>query len=154
MSPNLFLLRSNSTYDCIMFKCVMNLGQATAIHDNNNKINNQNNDNIYIYYIHINIIYILFNNGIAPGYIGSLMTSLRALQRNRFLHGKCWRAIITHEFLFSQSDLRQVTAINDNNKMNNQNNDNIYIIKRWQCGENVLVCKSSLLHLRNIAKIR
>lgn len=67
----------------------MNLGQATAIHDNNNNINNQNNDNIYIYYIHINIIYILFNNGIAPGYIGSLMTSLRALQRNRFLHGKC-----------------------------------------------------------------
>lgn len=47
----------------------MNLGQVTAIHDNNNKINNQNNDNIYIYYIHINIIYILFNNGIAPGYI-------------------------------------------------------------------------------------
>lgn len=47
----------------------MNLGQVTAIHDNNNKINNQNNDNIYIYYIHINIIYILFNIGIAPGYI-------------------------------------------------------------------------------------
>ena len=57
----------------------MNLGQVIAIHDNNNKINNQNNDNIYIYYIHINIMYILFNNGIAPGYIGSLMTSLRAL---------------------------------------------------------------------------